>query len=177
MVIVRKLKPGENLTDEKFPDLRQMYIQLHVCCGNLFGATVYVHRFIIVIIITINHLSLYWYIINTACSPAHISEAHDSMSDKFGINNHTYHLPPPLPSPPLPPLLSPLFPFPSLSFPLLPSLLLLFRVSAIVSQEQIFADRFFHTEELRQCLGLACRQALLDPLVVTLAGRSEPVHG
>ena len=48
-----------------------------------------------------------------------------------------------------------------------------FRLTAVILQEQKFADEFLVTPRARQCIGQACRTALISPLIETLATRSH----
>lgn len=43
----------------------------------------------------------------------------------------------------------------------------------MILQEQKFADEFLVTPRARQCIGQACRTALISPLIETLATRSH----
>lgn len=48
-----------------------------------------------------------------------------------------------------------------------------FRLTAVILREQKFADEFLVTPRARQCIGQACRTALISPLIETLATRSH----
>ena len=48
------------------------------------------------------------------------------------------------------------------------------RLSAVILYEQVFGDNFLHTVQARQCIGQACRSALITPLIEKLTLRSKP---
>ena len=47
------------------------------------------------------------------------------------------------------------------------------RLTSVILQEQKFADEFLVTPRARQCIGQACRTALISPLIETLATRTH----
>ena len=47
------------------------------------------------------------------------------------------------------------------------------RLSAVILYEQVFGDNFLHTVQARQCIGQACRSALITPLIEKLTLRSK----
>ena len=47
------------------------------------------------------------------------------------------------------------------------------RLTGVILQEQRFADEFLVTPRARQCIGQACRTALISPLIETLAIRTH----
>lgn len=51
--------------------------------------------------------------------------------------------------------------------------LFFFRLTAVILQEQKFADEFLVTPRARQCIGQACRTALISPLIEILATRTD----
>lgn len=52
-------------------------------------------------------------------------------------------------------------------------LVLFVRLTAVILQEQKFADEFLVTPRARQCIGQACRTALISPLIQSMAARSD----
>ena len=47
------------------------------------------------------------------------------------------------------------------------------RLSAVILYEQMFGDSYLHTVQSRQCIGQACRSALVTPLIETLTSPGE----